>query len=226
MGYFHKNTILIKKLFFLVLVFVLALNVNAANQISALGTSNPSCKALRSMARVYMAYGEYAKALPLLERAMNVATKQNVSDKELSSCLIDAAYVYCNVGRLHEAEQVCNLGLQLQEKVYFRNHPYVAYTLRNLASIYTEQGKFQQAMMVMNRAMAIMLENHTEDDQALAPFRVDIAKVLVAQARLQEAEDYYRQALELINKTYGPDHLYTAGVLGDIAQLYTLGKVS
>ena len=223
MACLYKNNLSAKgMIIFLILVFGLTRNVNAANGIMAPRTNNPSCKTLRSMARVYMAYGDYAKAQPLLERALKQAADNNVSDKELCSCLIDAAYVYLGLGRLSEAEQMCSLGLQLQEKVYFRNHPYVAYTLRNLASIYTEQGRFQQAMTVMDRAMAIILESHTENDQTLAPFHVDIAKILVAQGRLQEAENYYRQALELINQSYGPDHLYTAGVLGEVARLYTL----
>jgi len=39
---------------------------------------------------------------------------------------------------------------------------------------------------------------------------------------LEEAESYYQRAMLLINNSYGPKHLYTANVLGDIAELYTL----
>jgi len=70
--------------------------------------------------------------------------------------------------------------------------------------------------------MAIMLDSHSADDKAIAPFRVDIAKLLVAQGDFADAESHYQQALVSINNSYGPDHLYTANVLGSIAKLYTL----
>ena len=70
--------------------------------------------------------------------------------------------------------------------------------------------------------MAIMLESHTENDKALAPFWVDIASVLVAKGDYKEAESYYKKAMTLINSSYGPDHLYTANVLGNVAKLYSL----
>ena len=50
---------------------------------------NPSSRRYRSMARVYMAYGQYQKAQPLAEQALQQAKKDSVDDRELSACLID-----------------------------------------------------------------------------------------------------------------------------------------
>jgi hypothetical protein len=58
----------------------------------------PSSKTLRSMARVYMAYGEYAKAQPLAEKALTSAKREHSSDYELAMCLIDLATLYKNQG--------------------------------------------------------------------------------------------------------------------------------
>ncbi|MHC4693275.1 MAG: tetratricopeptide repeat protein [Planctomycetota bacterium] len=65
------------------------------------------CTVLRTMARVYMAYGDYAKAQPLVERALTLARTNKVPDSELSLCLLDMAYIYNQQNRLHEAEQMC-----------------------------------------------------------------------------------------------------------------------
>jgi tetratricopeptide (TPR) repeat protein len=177
---------------------------------------------LRLKARVYMAYGDYAKAQPLVEQALASARTNNACYSELSSCLLDVAWLYRHQGRLADAKKMCKQGLRLQEELYSKNHPNVACTLRILGSIYQAQGKYRHARRVLNRALTIMRNNYMKDDPVIGPFQVDIARLLAAQGNLAEAEAYYLPAMSLINKSHGPDHLYTAGVIGSIARLYTL----
>jgi len=181
-----------------------------------------SSKTLRSMARIYMAYGEYKKAQPLAEKALTSAKTEQSSDYELAMCLIDLATLYKNQGRLLDAEKMCQLGLDLQKKVLYKNHPHLAYTLSILSSIYYEQDKLNQAWSALDDAMTIMHDSHSPDDKAMAPFFVDIAKLLVTQGDFEEAENYYQKAMDLINNSYGPEHLYTANVLCSVAKLYTM----
>lgn len=211
----HKNR-------FLVLTFIILLIESIAWGQPPQAKKALSCKTLRAMARVYMAYGEYTKAQPLAEQALTLAKSKGESDSELSMCLIDLATLYKSQNKLFDAENMCEQGLKLQKKVLYQSHPYVAYTLRTLGSIYTEQGNYIKATNAMEKAMAIMLESHTENDKALAPFWVDIAAILVAKGDYKEAESYYNKAMAFINISYGPDHLYTANVLGSVAKLYTL----
>jgi tetratricopeptide (TPR) repeat protein len=179
-----------------------------------------SSAALRSMARVYMACGQYAKAQPLLERALNLAQTTNAPDAELCACLIDSAYLYKEQGNLSQAERLCRLGLELQEKVYRPNHPYVAYTLRILGEIYRKQSRYQQAKNVLDRAIAIMRAVRSDDGQEIAPFKVDMARLLMAAGELPEAEAYFKEALPVISRSFGPQHLYTAKVQSSLAALY------
>ncbi len=186
------------------------------------GQKSLPCKTLRSMARVYMAYGEYSKAQPLAERALTLAKRKGACDSELAMCRIDLATLYKNQNKLLDAEKMCELGLKLQEKALYKNHPYIAHTLRILSSIYQEQGRYREARFALDKAMAVMLDSHAENDKALVPFWVDTAVLLVAQGNFEEAEGYYHRAMTLINISYGPDHLYTANVLGSVARLYML----
>lgn len=179
-----------------------------------------SSASLRAMARVYMACGGYEKAQPLLERALNLAQTTNAPDVELCACLIDLAYLYKEQGNLKQAETMCGLGLQLQEKVYRPNHPYVAYTLRILSEIHREQGRYQQAGSELERALTIMRAVRSDDDQEIAPFKVDKARLLMAAGDLQNAESYFNEALEVIVRSFGPEHLYTAKVQSSLAALY------
>ncbi|MHC4763358.1 MAG: tetratricopeptide repeat protein [Planctomycetota bacterium] len=208
---------------FLALILSLALvGTSIASEKTKPDRKYTSSKTLRSMARVYMAYGEYAKAQPLAEKALTSAKRAYASDYELAMCFIDLATLYNYQGKLIDAEKMCQLGLGLQKKVLYKNHPYLAYTLSTLSSIYCEQGKYYQARCALDEAMAIMLDGHSADDKAMASFFVDIAKLCVAQGDLEEAESYYQKAMNLINNSYGPDHLYTANVLCSIAKLYAL----
>ena len=209
---------------FLVLVFSLVLNTSITNGKSVPIGKNSSSKTLRSMARIYMAYGEYAKAQPLAEKALTLARRKGTPDSELAMCLIDLATLYKNQNKLVDAEKMCELGLKLQEKVLYENHPFLAYTLSTLSSIYCEQGKYDQARSSLDSAMAVMLDSHTADENAMAPFFVDFAKLYLVQNALEKAESYYRKAMDLINNSYGPNHLYTANVLADVAKLYTMQK--
>lgn len=209
--------------FVLVLVFsVVLLGTRMANGQSKPGRIYSSSKALRSMARVYMAYGEYAKAQPLAEKALTLAQRKEACDSELAMCFIDLAVLYNNQGRPADAEKMCELGLHIQEKVLCKNHPYVAYTLRTLSSIYSEQGKYDRARSALDKAMTIMLDSNRADDKVMAPFYVDIAKLFVSQGDFEKAESYYQRAMALIVNSYGPNHLYTSNVLGSIAKLYIL----
>jgi tetratricopeptide (TPR) repeat protein len=211
----HKNH-------FLVLTFIILLIESIAWGQPQQAKKDLSCKTLRSMARVYMAYGEYTKAQPLAEQALALAKSKGESDSELSMCLIDLATLYKSLDKLLDAENMCEQGLKLQKKVLYESHPYVAYTLRTLGSIYSEQGNYIKATNAMEKAMALMLESHTKNDKALAPFWVDIAAIFVAKGDYKQAESYYNKAMAFINISYGPDHLYTANVLGSVAKLYTL----
>ena len=207
---------------FLVLILSLMLNTNIANGKSlSAGKKISSSKTLRTMARVYMAYGDYTKAQPLAERALSLARENEASNSELAMCLIDLATLYKSQNKLANAEKMCLLGLQLQEKALYKNHPYIAYTLRTLSSIYQQQSKYNEAADALDEAIIVMLDSHGENDKAMAPFFVDIAKLNTELGNLEKAESYYEKAMSLINASYGPSHLYTATVLASLADLYT-----
>jgi tetratricopeptide (TPR) repeat protein len=201
--------VLVAVLFILALIY--ASSAKAASEADACPP-----KALQAFARVCMSKGEYEKAEMLIDRALSTAT----SDEDKSSCLIDKAWVYKNQGRFAQAGQSCLLGLQLQQRVYYADHPYIAYTLRILGSIYQAQGDFRSAAESFDRAISIIRKCHTADDPVVASFEIDAARLLTAEGKFAQAEQQYERAITVIIDYYGPDNLYTASVLGDFAQLY------
>jgi len=130
-----------RKLSFLLLLwaFVLLSGANATAKPQP-GKGDRFCRTLRSMARVYMAYGAYDKAQPLVEQAMAIAEVANISETELYLCMIDLAYVYDKQGRLVEAESMCKSGLGVQSKVLGDDHPYGRRP--SLRGLHDEDSKF------------------------------------------------------------------------------------
>lgn len=179
-----------------------------------------SCTLLRSMAKVHMAFGDYSKAQPLVEQALRLAETNKADDAELALCLIDAAWLYKNQCKLDKAEEMCLAGLELQEQALGKDHPYAAYTLRILSSIYLEQGRYRRAVSVLDRATAIAQKHSQPGNPSLAAFQVDFGALMQAMGDFTQAEAYYSKALPVIIENCGPDHLYTAQVLGKIAALY------
>jgi len=177
---------------------------------------------LRAMARVYMASGDYGKAEPFLESAIDLAISTNAPDADVCACSLDLAYLYKNQGKLAEAETMCLTGLELQKDVYGPKHPHVALTMRILADIYRGQGRFREATACLEQALTIMRAVENEDDPAMAPFKVDMARLLVAKGDLEQAESYFDEAMSQIEASYGPKHLYTSRVLTSMATLYVL----
>ncbi len=186
--------------------------------------SNPgySSRTLQAIARIYMANADYDEAEKFANKALDAAINQDGAQEDTIASLVNLAWIYKNQGRFLEAERTCLLGLHLQQQLYYKDHPHIAYTLRILASIYQSQARFPEAQAALDKALSIMHKCHLADDPVVAPFDVDVARLLTAQGRFVQAEDEYERALLLISDYYGPEHLYTAAVLADIAKLYYL----
>lgn len=190
----------------------------------AAGPAEYSCASLRSMARIYMASGGYEKAQPFLQRALHLAQDQNLSDSETCACMLDLAYLYKSQGKLTEAEKMCRSGLELQEKIYRENHPYVAYTLRILSEIHRGQARYAEAQSTLERAITIMQTARPDDEEQIAPFNIDMARLLIDRGDLVGAQVLFDKAVPPIEKSFGPEHLYTTKVLASLASLHVLQK--
>jgi tetratricopeptide (TPR) repeat protein len=95
--------------------------------------------------------------------------------------------------RYAEALPLCQQALSIYERVLGPDHPNVAQSLNNLASLYQDQGQYADAVPLYQRALAIY-------EQALEPDLSDLATSLSNLASLYQAQGQYAQALPLYQR--------------------------
>lgn len=179
-----------------------------------------SARMLRSLGRLYMAYGQYDRAEQYIQTALEKAGNPAGDSSERAICLIDMATLYSYQDRLAEAEAMFARGLEAQRAAIGDRHPYVAHTLRNLSAVYRKQGELEKAGAVLDEAFAIMLDYHVPENRVLTPFYIDRAVLLSEQGNREEAEPIFVEMLERIVENFGRQHLYTAEVQKGLARLY------
>lgn len=185
---------------------------------TAKASNTLSTRALRSMARVNIAFGRYEKAQTFAQQALSQAKKENRQDDELAMCYIDLGTVYQNQDRLQSACEMLEKGIEIQKNLPEEN-PYIAYTIRMLGSIYRRQQQYQKAQQILDEAIEIMLITNQPGNPALTLFHTEQAKLLTETGQLEKANEIYTNAIEIIKETYGNEHLCTANVLEDAARL-------
>lgn len=205
-------------------VFFTLLWVLSASLYAQQPVQETSSKTLRSMARAYMAFAKYDKALAYAERALEQAHNQTVDTAELAMCMIDLGTVYSYKGLLKEAQDKFERGVQLQKKALFNDHPYVAHTLRMLSDVQRRRGNLVQAEKTLTEAIQIMLSNCDLQSKEMAPFIVEAATLQFANGELEKARSNYAMALDLYESMYGANHLVTANLQEDYAKLLIAGR--
>jgi CHAT domain-containing protein/tetratricopeptide (TPR) repeat protein len=148
--------------------------------------------------------------------------------------------------RLSEAEPLMRRALEIDEKSLGLNDPRVAKSLNNLALLLQASGRLGEAVSLVRRALSIdekslgpehpdvatdlnslatMLQATNQHAEAGAVMRPEVAEAtnklveLLRGPRLREAELLYRRALQIDEKSFGPDHPTVAIILNNLASL-------
>jgi tetratricopeptide (TPR) repeat protein len=212
-----RHCLKIKTIFIVLLVTVLVGIAPAARRDKQMST-----KTLRSMARAYMAFGNYEKAHTVAAKALRQGRSQKTDPGEMALCLIDMGTVCSYEGLLTQARQRFEEGVQLQKEALFEDHPYVAHTLRMLSDVCQRQGDLEQAETVLSQAIGIMLNRYDLQSKEMAPFILESANLQFGKGELDRAHDNYQTALDIYEQSYGSKHLMTANVLDKMARLHSV----
>lgn len=113
-------------------------------------------KSYNNLAAAYYAQEDYARAEPLMRRALSLLQESlGPEDAEVAQTMKNLAALYFLQGSTDEAEKLLKQSLAILEKVHGPNHAYVATVLSNLAGLYQAEDRYQDAEPLLTRSLAI-----------------------------------------------------------------------
>src|SRR6266511_133295 len=122
--------------------------------------------------------------------------------------------------KLDEALTFAERALEIRERLLGTEHPDVAASIDNLASIYTGNAEYVKAEPLYRRALAIREKALGKDHPETAKSLNNLAEVYRIQGKYLEAEPLYKRALDIREKALGKDHPDTATSLNNLAFFY------
>jgi tetratricopeptide (TPR) repeat protein len=182
--------------------------------------AEPTARLFNDIGILIFGKADYAKAEPLMRRALEIDEKSRGSDHPaVATRLNNLAQLLRETNRLAEAEPLMRRALAIDEASYGPDHPDVARPLNSLALLFRDTNRLAEAEPLMRRALAI-------DEASYGPDHPDVAQCLNSLAllfqdtnRLAEAEPLIRRALAIDEQRYGPDHPNVAIRLSNLATL-------
>jgi tetratricopeptide (TPR) repeat protein len=193
----------------------------AANLYKTFGDEADLASSLSDLASLYKSQGQYEKAEPLYEQALEMGKRLlGEEHPDVATSLNNLAGLYRNQGRYEQAEPMYKRALAIQEKVLSPEHPNVATSLNNLAELYRDLGRYEQAEPLHKRALVIWEKVLGPEHPNVATSLNNLAGLYDRQGRYEQAELMYQRALAIQEKVLGPEHPDVATSLNNLAGLY------
>jgi tetratricopeptide (TPR) repeat protein len=183
----------------------------------------PALKAslLRDIGMVEIAAGNPGGAdAPLSEAVALFERVYGPDHPRLSSTLNTLGAARLRAGRYAEAQALLERAVRVAETAGGPNHPDVGQALNNLALTFERQNRHDEAIAALRRSLAIVQQIDPEDPNG-GIIRQNIGGMLNLAGRPEEARVELAAALELLERTVGPEHPAIAGVMtftGDVAR--------
>jgi tetratricopeptide (TPR) repeat protein len=159
---------------------------------------------LRGLGTTYLEHGEFARAEPLLRRALAAFEASDAPLHQLSSTLSCLAQLYLAENKLALAEDALNRGMVLAEKSLGPQHPQVAVLLEMLGDTVANRNQFALSRDYYQRARLIMAGRFGEQSPVAAAVEASWALVEQRLKHNAEAAADYEKALAILDAA-GPE---------------------
>jgi CHAT domain-containing protein/Tfp pilus assembly protein PilF len=123
-------------------------------------------------------------------------------------------------GKYDTALPLAERALAMQEQALGPQHPLVAQSLNNLASLYQVTGKYNQAEPLLQRAVRMTERVQGPQHPEVATMLVNLAELYREKGDYQQAEPLYQRALAIRERALGLHHPNVAQSLNNLAALY------
>ncbi|MBI4748669.1 MAG: tetratricopeptide repeat protein [Acidobacteria bacterium] len=176
---------------------------------------------LNTLAVLYRAKGDLAKAEPLYVRSLAIYEKVlGAEHPNVATSLINLAVFYQTKGEYTRAEPLYVRALPIFEKTLGAEHPFVATSLSNLALLYTAKGDYPRAESLYMRSLAIREKTLGANHPDVATSLNNLAALCQVKGEYTRAELLFVRSLAIREKALGANHPETAVNLNNLADLY------
>ncbi len=179
-----------------------------------------------NLASIHEPMGQYAKALPLHERALAMFEKLlGENHPSVATSLNNQAQVLRALGQYPKAIALTWRALSIREKVFGAHHPDVAATLNNLAMLHRALNEFKKALAYAQRGLAINEKTRGSSHPEVATNLNNIARIYDLMRDPAKALPLHPRALAIREDKQGREHPDIARSLNAVADTNTaLGR--
>ncbi len=183
------------------------------------GQPELQARMLTMIGRTYERMENYAKARPLLERAVAIGREAGEENVTLAQSLNNLGVLYRAGGDLASAEPLLRESLALRRKLLGNEDKDVAVTLVGLARVLNDTGRADEAEPYIRESLAIRRKVLGEEHRETSVSKSELGWLLMRRGDLAAAEPLLREALAIDMKALGRDHPNTASSQGNLALL-------
>jgi len=163
--------------------------------------------ALNQQVNQLIEQGKYQEAIPIAERAVEVAKRTRGSeDPETAEALNNFGLLFKKIGDYAKAEPLYQEALRIRQKVLGPEHPDTAEILNNLALLYQAMGEYAKAEPLLQEALRIWQKilgpEHSDTAQGLN----NLAELYQEMHEYAKAEPLLKEVLEIRQKVLGREH--------------------
>src|SRR5262249_17901706 len=155
----------------------------------------------------YQTAGKQDRALPLLERTLELQTARCGPDHpDTLSSMNNLAACYQATGKLDRALPLLEKALELSKAKLGHDHPDTRTIMNNLAMGYLDAGKLDRALPLLAQTLERQKAKRGPDHPSTLRTMDNLAGCYLATGKLDRALPLYETALELTKARLGPDH--------------------
>ena len=173
---------------------------------------------MEAIGRVYTSLGQPDKALPLLERSLDLRRDLLGAEHLMTaSSMLSLAAARRDKGEFDRAEDLFREALSIQQRSLGPDDESVAVTLKELAQLLREGGEWDAAEKIYRQSLDIYMQRGLERGSGAARVMNGLAAVLIYKGEHAASEALFQRALDIDTVLLGKTHPYVAMEMMNLA---------
>jgi tetratricopeptide (TPR) repeat protein len=153
----------------------------------------------------------------IVQQAMTICEAGLDCQNGKASARVTLAAIYAKRGRYREAEGSYRDALEILERSLGPSNAMLVPVLSDLSSLYANRKRFSEAEATGRRTLEIAAKELADSD-SVAKAALSVGQALAGQGRFEAAEPYFKQSLDIHERTQGPESIQYAWALRDYAR--------